>query len=704
MLTFHQMPNLSSFMRLGRLVAFLLVLATACSGDDSGTPPLTPSRLGLVTEPGQIAGSGVPLSPQPVVEVLDASGAPFAARGLLVTASLASGGGTLEGTTGIRTDQAGRAAFTDLAISGAVGPRTLRFSAVGLSAALSGTVNVGPGAATVAVVAAGNNQTVAAGTAVPVAPAVRVSDSSDNPVPGVGVTFAVTQGGGTITGGSAVTDANGVAALGRWVLGTAVGANALSVTVNGVPEALTVSATAVVGPASQITIVDGNDQVAAIGGAVPVAPAVKVTDAAGNIVAGVAITFAPASGGTVTGGTGITDATGIARVGAWRMGLTPGTNTLTAGRQGAVPATFTAIATDLQVDAIAAGGAHGCGTTSSGLLCWGDNTVAQFGNGTLASDSVAVSAGGTLVLTQVTAGTAHTCGLTSSGAAWCWGANNAGQLGDGTLISKGFPVPVTGGLTFSQISAGTTHTCAIRVDGAAYCWGSGSNGRLGTNMTTSSLVPVPVTGGFTWSSIRAGGSHTCAVRSDATLYCWGANGNGRLGDGTVTDRASPTAVLGATTWTAVAAGGRHSCGLNQAGQAFCWGNGSRGQLGGGTTVAQSVTPTAVTGTLNFTQIAAGTDHTCGLTAAGAAWCWGSNGDQGDPRTSGRLGDGTTTPQRATPTAVIGGASYTGISTGDQHTCARSSAGSAICWGRNAEGQIGDGTTVARLSPVGVTRP
>ncbi|HEX9165703.1 MAG TPA: hypothetical protein VF862_07310, partial [Gemmatimonadales bacterium] len=125
------MPNLSSFMPLGRLVAFVSVLTAACSGADSGTPPATPSRLGIVTEPGQTAGSGVPLAPQPVVQVLDASGAPFAARGLLVTASLASGGGTLEGTTGIRTDQAGRAAFTDLALRGVVGPRTLRFSSSG---------------------------------------------------------------------------------------------------------------------------------------------------------------------------------------------------------------------------------------------------------------------------------------------------------------------------------------------------------------------------------------------------------------------------------------------------------------------------------------------------------------------------------------------------------------------------------------------
>src|SRR5512139_708602 len=191
------MPNTRLSPRSAGLLAGIVALATACSGGESVSPP-APSRLEILTSPGASAASGVPLAPQPVLQLLDASGAAVAARGVLVTASLASGGGSLEGATGVRTDQDGRAAFTDLAIRGATGPRTLRFSAPGLSAAISGTISLGPGPATVAVVSAGNNQTAAAGTAVAIAPAVRVTDQSDNPVPGVSVSFAVTQGGGSV--------------------------------------------------------------------------------------------------------------------------------------------------------------------------------------------------------------------------------------------------------------------------------------------------------------------------------------------------------------------------------------------------------------------------------------------------------------------------------------------------------------------------
>lgn len=683
-------------MRLGPLIGAALLLASGCSGGDPGTTPATPARLSLATAPAAEALSGELLSPQPVVQVLDGAGAPIAARGVLVTATLASGGGTLEGATGIRTDQDGRAVFTDLAILGAVGPRTLRFSATGLASAVSGSIALGPGVPAAAVVSSGNNQTVAAGTAVPVAPAVRVADRSDNPVPGVAVTFAVSQGGGTVTGGNAVTDASGLATLGQWVLGTAVGVNALTVTVVGVTGPLTVSATAVVGPAARIVVFEGDGQSATIGAPVSVAPAVKVTDAAGNVVAGVAVTFTANAGGTVSGGTAISDAGGLARAGAWRMGLTPGANSLTAARQGATSAVFTATATDLQASAIAAGTTHGCAVTQTGLRCWGDNTNGQFGDGTLTSDSVATAAAGALVFTEVSAGGGHTCGLTAAGAAWCWGANNTGQLGDGSLVRRTSPVPVAGGYSFRQISAGANHTCALRTDGAAYCWGAGGNGRLGNGGTATSQVPAAVSGGFTWTTIQAGGSHTCAVRNDALVHCWGSNASGRLGDGTTTDRPTPTAVSGGGAWTTVSTGGAHTCGLKQDGQALCWGLGTSGQLGGGAAVAQSTAPTAVSGTQLFSSLTAGFAHSCGLTTAGTAWCWGNNG-------SGRLGDATTT-QRTAPTAVAGGAAFTALSAGSEHTCARSTAGSAICWGRNAEGQVGDGTTAARSSPVGVKQP
>ena len=689
-----------SFRFAAALVAGLASTLLACSGSDSGTAPPIPARLGLVTEPAATAAAGVPLATQPVVQVGDAAGVPISTRGILVVASLGSGVGTLAGETSVRTDGDGRAAFQDLTLKGTTGPRTIRFSSTGLSAVISREITVGPGPASTVTVSAGNNQTAAAGTATPVAPAVRVADQSDNPVAGVKVTFSVSAGGGTVSGEAPVTNAEGVAAVERWTLGPLAGSNALSAAVEGlVGPALTIAATGVVGPAAQLTLVEGSGQSVTIGTAVPVAPAVKVADAFGNTIAGLAIVFTVSSGGgTVVGGTAVSDGAGIARVGSWRLGLTPGANALIASRQGGPSVTIEATGVDFPVTAIVAGGLHSCGVSVSGVRCWGDNTLGQLGSGTLSSDSVPVAVSGNPALTQIAAGRAHSCGLTADGQAWCWGANSSGQLGDSSTIGRSSPVQVRGGNTFRQLAAGLAHTCGLRTDGLVYCWGSGANGRLGNNGTLAAIRPVAVAGGHLFTAVALGDAHSCGLRNDGVVLCWGLNQNGRLGDGTTADRLEPTPITNpsASAFTVVSAGGSHTCALTTAGTALCWGAGSSGQLGTGAATAQQLVPGPITGSTLFDRLSAGFAHTCALQADGTAYCWGSNG-------SGRLGDGTTT-QRNAPVAVAGGARFAEILSGGEHTCARSTAGSAICWGRNQEGQLGDNSTTARNSPSGVKSP
>src|SRR5712691_7422356 len=210
------------------------------------------------------------------------------------------------------------------------------------------TVNAGP-AATIAL-SAGNNQTITAGTAVPVAPSVIVTDASGNPVSGVAVAFAVATGGGTVNPTAPVTTtAGGLAAVTSWTLGTSAGVNTLTATASGLTGSpVTFTATGTAGNAGSIAVNAGNGQTATVNTAVATAPSVVVRDANGNPVSGVSVTFAAAAGsGSITGATQTTGASGIATVGSWTLGTAAGANTLTATSPGlnGSPVTFTATGT-----------------------------------------------------------------------------------------------------------------------------------------------------------------------------------------------------------------------------------------------------------------------------------------------------------------------------------------------------------------------
>ncbi len=670
-----------------------LILAVAGCGSEAGLPPATPIALTLITQPAASARSGVALTPAPAVALLDGAGNRAATRGVAVAVALGSGVGTLVGTTEVRTDAAGEAHFGDLRINGPLGPKTLRFSAAGLTAAASSAIDLTAGDPITIIAEAGNNQTAAAGTAVAVPPAVRLADGAGNPVSSVGVTFSVTSGGGVIEGTAATTGPDGIARATKWTLGTAVGANGASAVAGSLQLAFV--ATGTVGPPAKILMVEGNGQTATIGHPVSVAPAVKVTDEFDNPASGIAVSFTAAVG-SVTGSVPQTDANGVAKVGSWTTGLTPGPQTLVASRS-AISVTFGATVTHFPAGAVSGGSLTTCAVTAAGaVFCWGDNTDGQLGDGTVVSKAIPtlVSAGG-VMFTSVVVGSAHVCALGATGQAWCWGSNSTGQLGDNSGVGQLVPVAVAGGHQFQSLVAGDLHSCGLRLDGSAWCWGGNGNGRLGDSTVTARPAPVAVNGGLTFTSLTAGASHTCGLTATG-LFCWGSNGSGRLGDGTTTDRRAPTAVVtGGTSFVAVAAGGAHTCGIATSGVAMCWGSGGAGALGTGTALGQ-LTPVAVSGTATYTSIAAGVAHTCAITAVGVVHCWGNNGN-------GRLGDGTTI-SRSVPTAVVGTFTAVALDVGGEHSCALATVGSAICWGRNLEGQLGDGGTVSALRPLGVKAP
>ena len=363
---------------------------------------------------------------------------------------------------------------------------------------------------------------------------------------------------------------------------------------------------------------------------------------------------------------------------------------------------------------VSAGRAHACAVTSSGSVkCWGSNYAGELGDGTTIDrntpvDVIGLGSG----VVAVSAAMLHTCALTSSGGVKCWGYNSSGELGDGTTTSRSTPVDVIGltsGVTAVHSGAadfppyGTGYTCALTLRGEIKCWGGNGTGQLGDGTTISRTMPVDVIG-LTGEveAVTTGAFHTCAVTGNHQVWCWGSNGAGQLGNGMISNfRTTPTnTVEMPTTAVSVSAGGSdydgggHSCALTATSGVKCWGRNLDGELGDGT-INSSDIPVDVVGLASgVIAMTTGRDHACALTVGGGVKCWGNN-------ISGQLGDGTWS-SRNTPVDVVGLASgVTAVDAGGWYTCALTTSRGIKCWGRNREGQLGDGTTTSRRTPADV---
>ncbi len=345
---------------------------------------------------------------------------------------------------------------------------------------------------------------------------------------------------------------------------------------------------------------------------------------------------------------------------------------------------------------IAAGRYFTCAIDSTmALSCWGDNTSGQLGDGSNVSKSAPtpVSTLGSNVI-SVVAGASHACALNSSGGVLCWGDNSYGQLGDGTFTSRSAPTAIpslaSGVVT---LTAGPAFTCALTRTGQVQCWGDNTSGQLGDGSQTNRESPVAVaslTGGVT--EISAGADHTCALTATNGVKCWGGNAGGQLGNGSNDASLSPVAVSGLSSGVIrIASGSGFTCAALSNGAAKCWGSNANGELGNGGS-ADSNLPTDVAGMTTAATVAAGneTPFACALESSGTASCWGSN-------TSGQLGNGSVTPS-ATPVPVSGFTGGLNLALGSGHVCAQLSDGAVNCWGDNSYGQLGDGTATPRLAP------
>jgi alpha-tubulin suppressor-like RCC1 family protein len=370
----------------------------------------------------------------------------------------------------------------------------------------------------------------------------------------------------------------------------------------------------------------------------------------------------------------------------------------------------------VQIDA---GDAYSCGSLADGSVkCWGSNGQGEIGDGTTTQRVTPTDVGGGRGFVEVDAGVGHSCGVTGTGSVYCWGYDANGALGIGSTEERWAPVRVPGISTASDVAALEYGTCALLKSGGVKCWGndlSGENGDGTVGVPTDRTSPGDVTGLSSAVEITGGLLHACALvdpppvgDGNTQVWCWGYNGFGQLGNAATVDDPKPVQVHGVgdagmlTDAVAIGAGWYHTCAIRATGEVVCWGRGDTGQNGDGTTVNRT-TPVAVKGIFGFgtlTGMAKGrrvidgsAENTCALAANGNAFCWGNSAN-------GENGAGSTF-STTLPVQVSGTNQFVRISTWSDvtgHACALSASGKVYCWGYNAYGQLGDGTTTDRAAP------
>jgi alpha-tubulin suppressor-like RCC1 family protein len=298
---------------------------------------------------------------------------------------------------------------------------------------------------------------------------------------------------------------------------------------------------------------------------------------------------------------------------------------------------------------------------------------------------------------------------------YAWGANSYGQLGNNGASNSSLPTSVLSSGALSgkcvvAVAAGSSHSLALCGDGTLAAWGRNDLGQLGNNSTTNSSVPVVITNsgvlsGKTVVAISAGYYHNLALCSDGTVAAWGQNTYGQLGDGTNTNSSVPVAVttaggLSGKSVSGIAAGYYHNLAQCTDGSLVAWGRNTYGQLGNNLTTDSSA-PVAISrsGVLSgraVTQFAAGSDHSLVMCSDGSLAAWGRNNN-------GQLGEGSglnsMVPIEVDSTDVLAGKIVTSISVGGGHNLALCSDGTLAAFGRNTSGQLGDGSTTNRGFPM-----
>lgn len=336
-------------------------------------------------------------------------------------------------------------------------------------------------------------------------------------------------------------------------------------------------------------------------------------------------------------------------------------------------------------------------------------------------------------ITQLSYGPTSGAALSNSGRLFVWGANLDGVHGDGTTNPTSLPIEITGNGDLNNLSANDKivkislldHFLALSEQGKIFSWGTGSLGRLGNNNTSNVNLPEEITGNGDLNNlatsdkiveITAGGTTSGFLSESGRLFSCGSAG--RVGDGTNTQRNLPVEITSSGSLVnldnndkiiKIKYGTLHSVCLSETGRLFSFGTNSSGQLGDGTTTAKT-SPIEITSSGDLNNLSSdkivymfgGHLHSGCISNSGRVFMFGNNGN-------GRLGDGSTT-NRTSPVEITSSGALNNLDSNDKiiqvlgsfSSACISEEGRVFTWGDGASGQLGDGTTTGKTSPIEIT--
>jgi alpha-tubulin suppressor-like RCC1 family protein len=341
------------------------------------------------------------------------------------------------------------------------------------------------------------------------------------------------------------------------------------------------------------------------------------------------------------------------------------------------------VGNDFNWEKVFSGVVHSAAIKKDGSLwMWGRNRYGQLGDGLSATNvDIPKQVGTGKDWKYVSLGGYQTLAIKANGSLWGWGFNSSGQLGDGTIIQRTTPVQIGTATDWKTVSTALTHSVGVKTNGTIWYWGNIASGTF----SITSSIPIQIGSATDWTAISAGSNHILALKSNGTLWAWGLNNYSQLGLGNTTNMGAPTQVGTATDWDYIQAGYNSSLAIKKNGTVWLWGNNLEGGLGDGTNTNKNVpTQLAITNSIKWPASML-SDHMMTLKSDGSLWLWGNNAD-------GQLGDGSTINKNI-PQRLGNDSDWADMAAGTYHSLAIKSDGSLWAWGDKYYAQLGDGKSI-----------